>query len=56
MTTLGLSSDDRAALRQSVDDLSDIDARTRARLDAGVQRAYDTARGIASGMLNPLTH
>jgi hypothetical protein len=52
----GLSHEDRAALSKSVNDLSDIDERTLARLDAGVQRAYETARGIASGTLNPLTH
>ena len=52
----GLSPEDRAALSKSVNDLSDIGESTLARLDAGVQRAYETARGIASGTLNPLTH
>lgn len=52
----GLTPEDRAGLRNSVDDLTDIDKRTLARLDAGVQRAYETARGIANGTLNPLTH
>jgi hypothetical protein len=52
----GLSPEDRAALSSSVNDLSDIGESTRARLDAGVQRAYETAQGIASGTLNPLTH
>jgi hypothetical protein len=56
MTSSGLTPEDRAALSESVNNLSDINARTRARLDAGVERAYATARGIGSGILNPLTH
>ncbi len=56
MTSPGLSPEDRAALRMSVTDLTDIGESTLARLNAGVERAYETARGIASGTLNPLTH
>ena len=55
-TTSGLSPEDRAALRRSVSDLRDIDAPTLARIDAGFQRAHETARGIANGTLDPLTH
>jgi hypothetical protein len=51
-----LSAEDRAALSKSVDDLSDIDARRLARIDAGFERAYERARGIANDTLNPLTH
>ena len=51
-----LGPEDRAALNRLVSDLGDIDAHTRARIDAGFQRAHDTARGIAEGRLDPLTH
>lgn len=51
-----LGAEDRAALSRLVNDLSDIDPRTRAHIDAGFRRAHDTARGIAEGTLDPLTH
>lgn len=51
-----LTPEDRAALSKSADDLSDIDDRRLARIDAGFERAYQTARGIANDTLNPLTH
>lgn len=52
----GLTDEDRAALSNSARDLSDVDERTRSRVNAGIQRAYDTARGIGDGRLDPLTH
>jgi hypothetical protein len=51
-----LTPEDRTALSKSADDLSDIDDRRLARIDAGFKRAYETARGIANDTLNPLTH
>ena len=51
-----LTAEDRAALSRSADDLSDIDSRRLAHIDAGFERAYETARGIANDTLNPLTH
>lgn len=52
----GLTPQDRDALAKSVNDLSDIDARTLARIDADFRRAHETARGIADGVLDPLSH
>lgn len=52
----GLNDDDRKALSTSADDLSDIDARRLERIDAGFERAYARAEGIANDTLNPLTH
>lgn len=51
-----LKAEDRAALIRSARDLSDLDDRTRARINAGFLRAYETARGIADGTVDPLTH
>ena len=51
-----LNDDDREALLRSARDLSDIDKRTRDRIDAGFERAYATAKKIADGSLDPLTH
>lgn len=51
-----LTAEDRAALIRSARDLSDLDDRTRARINAGFLRAYETARGIADGTVDPLTH
>lgn len=57
MTPLpGLTPQDRDYLAKSAADFSDIDARTLARIDAGFERAHETARGIANGFLDPLTH
>jgi hypothetical protein len=51
-----LTPEDRDALMKSARDLSDLDNRTRARINAGFARAYETARGIADGTVDPLTH
>ncbi|MBU8813987.1 hypothetical protein ACAG24_002495 [Mycobacterium sp. pW049] len=51
-----LTPEDREALTRSTRDLSDIDQRTQDRIASGFQRAYETARGIADGTLDPLTH
>ncbi|WP_165762861.1 hypothetical protein [Mycolicibacterium iranicum] len=51
-----LTPEDREALTRSTRDLSDIDQRTQDRIASGFQRAYKTARGIADGTLDPLTH
>lgn len=51
-----LTPEDREALTRSTRDLSDIDQRTQNRIASGFQRAYETARGIADGTLDPLTH
>ena len=52
----GLNRTDREALSNSAGYLSDIDQRTQARIATGFERAYDTARRIAEGTLDPLTH
>lgn len=51
-----LNPEDREALTRSTRDLSDIDQRTQARIATGFRQAYETARGIADGTLDPLTH
>lgn len=50
-----LSETDRQALRKTATDLSDIDPRTRERIEADFQRGYAIAAGIANGTLDPLT-
>ncbi|MUL48210.1 hypothetical protein FZI85_14380 [Mycobacterium sp. CBMA293] len=52
----GLDRTDQEALSMSARDLSDIDQRTQERIATGFDRAYDTARRIAEGTLDPLTH
>jgi hypothetical protein len=52
----GLTPEDRTALTNSARDLRDLDEKTLSRANAVVQRAYATARGIADGRLDPLTH
>lgn len=48
-----LTPEDREALIRSAYDLSDIDPRTLARIKAGFARAYERARGIGDGTINP---
>lgn len=50
----GLSDDDRTAVRRSVNDLFDIDPRTRSRIEWGFARAADRARCIREGTLEAL--
>lgn len=49
-----LTPEDREALIRSASDLSDIDPRTLADIRAGFARAYERARGIADGTIDPL--
>ncbi|KJF19117.1 hypothetical protein [Rhodococcus sp. AD45] len=51
-----LTQQDREDLMTSARDLSDLDSSTRARVNASFNRAYITARGIADGKVDPLTH
>jgi hypothetical protein len=51
-----LGDHDQEALKRLVSDLNDISPHTRARIEAGFERAVNTARGIADGRLDPLTH
>ncbi|EPQ70793.1 hypothetical protein [Mycobacterium marinum] len=51
-----LNAADQEALSRSARDINDIDEHTRARIATSFERAYDTARRIAEGTLDPLTH
>jgi hypothetical protein len=49
-----LSDEDREALRETARNLNDIPAATRARIDAGFERAYRVAEQIRQGQRDPL--
>lgn len=50
-----LSDEDRAYLKRSVSDLSDICPHQLARIQAGFRHAYQVAQEIRDGLWNPLS-
>lgn len=52
---VGLSAEDANALRRTAYDVSDIDPRTVERAQAGFRHAYDIARRVSEGKLDPLS-
>lgn len=50
-----LSDEDIKALRRTAYDISDIDPRTVQRVQAGFRHAYDVARRVSEGKLDPLS-
>lgn len=54
MSSTTLSDDDREALRQSVNDLSDICPCRLAEYERGMAEAYKRAKEIQLGQRNPL--
>lgn len=52
---VSLSDEDVKALRRTAYDVSDIDPRTVERAQAGFRHAYDVARRVSEGKLDPLS-
>lgn len=50
-----LSTDDATALRQSANDISDVDPGAIARARAGFEHAYDVARRVTEGKIDPFS-
>jgi hypothetical protein len=54
-TGIGLTQEDANALRRTAQDVSDLDPRTLARAQASFRHAYEVARRVSSGTLDPLS-
>lgn len=54
-TGIGLTQEDANALRRTAQDVSDLDPHTLARARASFQHAYEVARRVSSGTLDPLS-
>lgn len=52
---MALTADDVNALRRTAHDVSDLDPRTLERAQAGFRYAYQIARGVSDGSLDPLS-
>jgi uncharacterized membrane protein len=54
-TGIALSQEDANALRRMARDVSDLDPRTLERAQASFRHAYEVARRVSSGTLDPLS-
>ena len=54
-TGMALTQEDANALRRTAQDVSDLDARTLERAQASFRHAYEVARRVSSGTLDPLS-